>query len=214
MVFAHVAPLIRRHLTLLLGTWWPIWLPAIAIAIFWPCAVFFTRVVFDAAHFIEIWLQMAVTTLVVVFLVDFAQQRRGEREVALAVSNVVRSHIMPALDDAANTLERSLSEGNEPSRNDDVRLAARRLEPLTEAFRLLTDMTHDPARRMSLQAFLADFAISRWTTELNEIADDIAWSGDDRRELLAICDDIRSLRTRAESFSAPLSEVETLRSQR
>src|SRR5687768_2939051 len=84
----------------LFGRWWPVALPLLPVVVAWPIVVFQDEVAFDAAHFVEEWLKLSVTTLIFYFVIELVQEQRRSELSRLDLADFRLNHLIIPLERA------------------------------------------------------------------------------------------------------------------
>jgi hypothetical protein len=164
------------------GRWWKAILPVLPVIVGWPIVAFREAVAFDAAHFVEEWIKISVSTIMFYLVVEFVQERRRSELSRLEIAEFRANHLTAPLDRAIRDIDALLSqlEPNEfADASDALLVASRDVEHVAAALTgarafVGSDSTFREVKADDLQAVALGFSALSTTREWGEASiDDI-----------------------------------------
>ena len=148
------------------------------VMVFWPVAVFYSRIQFDIASFVTEWLKIAFTSVILILIVEVGLERNraASRQSMFAVT--FATEIVEPLTLALDIIGSVSPEAGRPSAGDTAFIMAkteRSLRRAKNALSALPPSVTGPALTIALTHLRAEFDSYDWQSALSELGEVVEW---------------------------------------
>jgi len=181
---------------------WPFALLLCLAFVFWPVVAFGPGVVFEPAHFIEIWLQLTSTAIIIIFVVELVQDRRRERDSLVAIADILDETVLPDLADARAALGRMSLGTGQPT--DDslsaIQTVLDKLRSVDLPVRLATQLTQRSHLHIHAERLRNKLDTDRWLRTLGELQSEDHWYDADADDFATLVNELAAAEQSTREF--------------